>query len=143
MFSLTWQLQVLHVLGNIFWIGAIVAVGMLLVAPSPGTARDRGALARRIYTSLAVPAFALSFVTGVLRLFLDLRYYFVVTHFMHAKLPLALGVIAIHHIIGARAKRMAASATEDAGRVRVLTPILAILAAASAWLALTEPFSNR
>lgn len=140
MFSLKGQLQTLHVLGNLFWIGAIVAVGLLLVVSGPGSAKERGGLARRVYTAVAVPAFVLSFTTGLLRLVLDLPYYFTGSHFMHAKLPLALGVIALHHVIGARAQRMSDGAIGDAGPVRVLTIVLAVGAVLSGWLALTKPF---
>lgn len=140
MFSLKWQLQTLHVLGNLFWIGAIVATGLLLVTKGPGSTRDRAALARQIYLKLAVPAFGVSFLAGTLRLLLDLSYYFTEKHFMHAKLPLAVGVVVIHHLVGARARRMESGAAADPGPVRILTWLLAVFAVLSAWLALTEPF---
>jgi putative membrane protein len=59
---------------------------------------------------------------------------------MHLKLTLALGVIALHHILGARARRAAAGdagAVNGAGR---LVSVLALLAAGTAWVALTKPF---
>lgn len=140
MFTLNWQLQALHVLGNLVWIGAILATGFLLITEGPGSARQRGALARQIYLKLAVPGFIVSFLAGTLRLLSDLPYYFVEKHFMHAKLPLALGVIAIHHLVGGRAKRMESGTQADAGSVRFLTPLLGVFAVLSAWLALVEPF---
>jgi putative membrane protein len=137
-FSLKWQLQSLHVIANLFWIGAIVAVGVLLTAQSTGSVKERAGLALRVYGAVAVPAFVVSFLAGALRLAQDLPYYFKETHFMHAKLPLALGVIAIHHVLGARARRMAKGSVADAGPARTLTLVLAVCAAVAAWLALTE-----
>lgn len=137
--SLELALRNLHVISNLFWIGSIVAVGLVLAAEG-GSEKDRGALAHAIYRKIAAPAFGLSFLFGVGRLIASLKYYLVITHFMHLKLTLALGVIAIHHVLGARARRAAkgeSGATRAAGR---LTWILAILAVASAWTALAKPF---
>lgn len=138
--SLELILRNLHVVANLFWIGSIVAVGVLLAA-DVGSEKERGALAHAVYRKIAAPAFGLSFLLGGARLLLSLKYFFVVTHFMHAKLPLALGVIAIHHVLGARARRAAkgdASATRAAGR---LTLALVVLAAGTAWIALAKPFA--
>src|ERR1043165_1806645 len=98
----------LHVTANVVWIGSILAVGRLLAA-TEGDAKVRGVLARRVYQSLATPAFVISFVAGAIRLALSPDYYFVATHFMHAKLLLALVVIGLHHVIGGRAKKTAAA----------------------------------
>jgi protoporphyrinogen IX oxidase len=111
-----------------------------VLAADVASEKDRGALALAIYRKIATPAFGLSFLFGVGRLLFGLRYYFVITHFMHAKLPLALGVIAIHHVLGARARRAAkgeTGATRAAGR---LTLILVVLAVGTAWIALAKPF---
>jgi protoporphyrinogen IX oxidase len=133
------QLRNLHVIANLFWIGSIVSVGLLVTLPL-GAARERGALARALYTKLAVPAFLISFLAAAVRLVSDLNYYFVATHWMHAKLPLALGVIALHHVLGARARRLADGSRKDGGPAGVLTAVLAVLAVGSAWLALGKPF---
>jgi putative membrane protein len=59
---------------------------------------------------------------------------------MHAKLPLALGVIALHHLLGARARRAERGETTALRPVPLMTALLAVLAAGSAWLALSKPF---
>jgi protoporphyrinogen IX oxidase len=131
-----------HVVANLVWIGSILAVGLLLVR-GPGDAKQRGEAGRLVYRSLAVPGFVASFVMGVVQLARDPAVYFKLTKFMHAKLPLALIVIALHHVIGARARRMAAGEAEDAGPTFVLVQILAACAFASALLALLKPFLAR
>ena len=55
---------------------------------------------------------------------------------MHAKLPLALGVIGLHHVIGARARKTAAGALQDAGPVGTLTAVLAVLAVGASFFAI-------
>ena len=92
----------LHVTGNIVWIGSILAVATVILSPG-GASKSGGQMALAIYRRLAVPAFLLSFVCGAVRLGLDLHLYLKVTHWMHAKLPLALAVIGIGIIAVARA----------------------------------------
>jgi protoporphyrinogen IX oxidase len=58
---------------------------------------------------------------------------------MHAKLPVALVVIALHHVIGARAKRLASGARTEAGPVGMLTAALLAAAAVAAFLGLARP----
>jgi putative membrane protein len=136
--SLEWFLRSLHVLANLYWVGSIVAVAALLSAPS-ASPKERGELAGFVYRRIAAPAFGLSFLSGTVRLLLDLEYYFVTTHFMHAKLPLALGVIALHHVIGARVRRAAAGDAQAVRGTARLGVALAVLAAGAAWFALTKP----
>lgn len=118
----------IHVTANIFWIGAIVAVGLLVCADKVD-AKLRGALAADIYKKVAAPAFGLSFLAGAGRLFADTAYYFKQTHFMHLKLLFALIVIGLHHVIGARAKKLASGEATDAGPTKALLGVLAVSAA--------------
>jgi len=137
--SLESLLRNLHVLANLFWVGSIVAVGVILAAKA-ASPKERGELAHFVYRRVAAPAFGISFLMGLARLALSPAFYFKLTHFMHLKLTLALGVIALHHILGARARRAAkgeASAVNGAGR---LVALLALLAVGTAWVALTKPF---
>lgn len=132
-------LRNLHVLSNLFWIGGIVAVGLILAANS-ATPKERGQLAHFVYKRLAAPAFGFSFLFGLGRLAFSPAYYFKLTHFMHLKLTLAVAVIALHHILGARARRAAAGdaqAVEGSGR---LVSVLVLLCVGTAWVALTKPF---
>lgn len=125
----------LHVIGNLVWIGAILAVGVI-VAGTVGDPKTRGEIALGVYKRLAVPAFVLSFVCGAVRLFLDPAFYLKQHHWMHAKLPLALGVIALHHVIGGRAKKLARGAVQDGGPAAILTAVLAVAAVGAAFFAI-------
>jgi len=126
----------LHVTANLFWIGAITAVGLLILS-NRVEPKVRGELAASIYQRLAAPAFVVSFLAGTARLFSDTQYYFKTTHFMHAKLLFALIVIGLHHVIGARAKKLASGEATDAGPTKAL---LGVLAACAALAALTVIF---
>jgi protoporphyrinogen IX oxidase len=120
----------LHISGNIVWIGSILAVGVILASPAgdlEGTAnadprstlKIRGEIALRVYMRLAVPAFVLSFACGATRLLMNTSYYLVEHHWMHPKLLVAVAVIGLHHVIGARAK---AASKADATRLRPDAP---------------------
>lgn len=132
-------LVVLHVVANLVWIGSISAVALIL-GGAHGDAKLRGAVGLDVYRKLAVPAFVIAFASGLTRLILDTRLYLVVTHYMHPKLTLALVVIALHHVIGARAKRMASGAKSEAGPMPLLAGLLVACAAVAAFLVLVKPF---
>src|SRR5215468_9940312 len=121
----------LHISGNIVWIGSILAVAVVL-AGGKGEPKARGEIASDIYRRLAVPSFVVSFVCGAIRLGLDPSYYLKLHHWMHAKLPLALAVIALHHVIGARARKVANGAVQDAGPAGILGVVLGVAAIGAA-----------
>ncbi len=108
-------LIVLHVMANLVWIGSIACVGWLVAAAARADNASAATLARGLYLRVAVPAFLASFVFGASRLFMDPAYYMHL-HWFHAKLTAVLIVIALHHVIGARAKKVAAGSMQ-AGRV--------------------------
>ncbi len=122
-------LKWLHVSANLFWLGGLCAVALVLLADAETTLR--GTLARSIYLKLAVPAFLVSLLAGVGRLVMDVPYFLSRTHFMHAKLVFALAVIAIHHLIGARAKKLATGRSTDLGPLRMLLAGLVLTALAA------------
>lgn len=138
MSSPTTALVAAHVLANVVWIGSILSVALLV-----GRARfmadgaEVGGLALRVYRQLAVPAFVGSFVFGLTYFVLGIRVY---AHmpWMHAKLTLALGIIALHHIIGAKAKRAAAGKAKEAGGTTGLLIAMLALAAGVVWLAVVK-----
>ncbi|MFO0758078.1 MAG: CopD family protein [Byssovorax sp.] len=124
----------LHVTANLVWIGSILAVTRVIQSAS-ADAKTRGALALDIYKKLAVPAFVVSFVCGAARLGMDPALYFKQSHWMHAKLPLALGVIGLHHVIGARAKKLSLGTVQDGGPAAILGAVIAVLAMGAAFFA--------
>jgi putative membrane protein len=125
----------LHVVGNLVWIGAILAVGVTILSKA-GDPKTRGEIALGIYMRLAVPAFVVSFAAGAARLLSDPAFYLKQHHWMHAKLPLALTVIALHHVIGGRAKKLARGTVQDAGPAAILTAVLAVAAVGAAFFAI-------
>ena len=129
----------LHVAAVVVWIGSILSVAVVCTS-STGDTKLRGQLATELYKKLAVPAFLIAFLAGAARLVSDLGGYFVATKFMHPKLTLALVVIALHHVIGARAKRMATEQTKDAGNALTLAVALLACAVAASFFAVLKPF---
>jgi putative membrane protein len=114
-YSLPVVLVAAHVFANVVWIGAILSVAVVTArAPFVADLADLGSLARRIYWRLAVPGFLASLATGAARIALGPDLYAHLPWF-HAKLGLAVIVIILHHIIGARARRVGRG-NSDAGR---------------------------
>jgi len=104
-------LIVLHVMANLVWIGSIASVGWLAGAAAGAKSTDAALLARALYLRVATPAFIGSFVCGLARLVMDPAYYMHL-HWFHAKLTAVLVVIALHHVIGGRTKKLAAGSMQ-------------------------------
>jgi uncharacterized membrane protein len=103
-----------HVLANLVWIGALLAE-VVLLGPAPWLAdpAEAGTLARRVHTRLAIPAFLASVGAGLVRL-VPSRHAYAAMPWMYAKLVFALGLIVLHHIIGARSRRVARGSVRSA-----------------------------
>jgi protoporphyrinogen IX oxidase len=132
-------LVALHVAANLVWIGAILSVALALVSHA-GDGRSGAQIAYELYRKLAVPAFVVSFVAGLSRLMLDLELYFGSTKYMHGKLLFAAIVIALHHVIGARAKAVSAGRRSSPGPIGVLALLLLISAVAAVLFVIMKPF---
>ena len=114
-----------------------------LVDARPARAVDSRAAAQiayELYRKLAIPAFVVSFVTALTRLLLSTELYFVETKYMHGKLLFAVIVIGLHHVIGARAKAVAAGRRSSPGPVGVLALLLLISAVAATLFVILKPF---
>ena len=122
----------LHIVGNIVWIGSILAVAAAITGKG-GDAKVRGELGLRIYRLLSVPAFVLSFFAGTARLLMDTKYYLSEHHWMHGKLLFALVVIGIHHVVGGRAKKLARGTVQDAGATATMAVVLLVSAIVAAF----------
>jgi putative membrane protein len=104
--SLPFVLLAAHLSANVVWIGSILAVAAFGAGATASTSpAEVGALARRVYSRLAQPAFAVSFLAGLCLILLAPKAYARMP-WMHAKLTLAVVVIALHHVIGARVRRI-------------------------------------
>ena len=128
----------LHVLANVVWIGSLLAVALLLSEASKGgMAVEAARHGRRIYLRLSVPAFAVSLLCGAGVLLASISSY---RHapWMHAKLALAIALIAIHHVIGARARRASQGQAEAALGASGLGIAAFVCSAGVVWLAITR-----
>ncbi len=106
--TLSAALLAAHVLANIVWIGALLSETVLLAqATWLSDPPEAGAFARRLHTRLAIPAFLASVAAGLARL-LPARYLYARMPWMYAKLGFAVVIIVLHHVIGGRARRLAA-----------------------------------
>ena len=139
MTTLYQALVALHVAANLVWIGAILSVSLALVSGA-ADGRAGAQIAYELYRKLAAPAFAVSFVCGLTRLMLSLELYFVETKYMHGKLFFAVIVIALHHVIGARAKAMGIGRRSSPGPVGVLALLLLVSAVAATLFVILKPF---
>lgn len=129
----------LHVISNIVWVGAVLAIAVVI---SSGVAEPDvlGRVGIRVHQRLAMPAFAISLVAGGARLAMDTGYYFGQTKFMHGKLFLALVVIGLDHAIRARAKRMASGASKGPAGAAGLAVGVLLAAAGAVFFAVLKPF---
>jgi len=121
----------LHVMANLVWIGSIASVGWLTAAASrqddPLVGKVVAELGYRLYKRAAVPAFLVSFAFGLGRLLTDPGTYMRL-HWFHGKLTFALGVIALHHVIGAKARRTAAGSMQSGRSSAILVGALLVCA---------------
>lgn len=99
-------------MANMVWIGSIACVGWLVFAAAKAEDRSAAVLARGLYLRVAMPAFLVSFLFGGLQLAMAPAAYMHL-HWFHAKLTFALVVIALHHVLGAKAKRLATAAARE------------------------------
>jgi putative membrane protein len=128
------------VLANVVWIGALLAVAALVGrAPFVAEPAEVGVLARRVYWQFAVPGFIASFVAGVARIALMPQAY-AHLYWMHAKLGLALVVIVLHHVIGARARRVARGQAEAGSGAGFLSFVVFLCVAGAVFLGVTKTF---
>ena len=127
-----------HVLANVVWIGALLAVTRILKrAGSTEDPAGVGGVARDVYLRLAVPAFLVSFGAGLAQIVLAPMVYAHMPWF-HAKLTFALVVIGLHHVIGARAKRAAAGNPGASGGISLLGALTFAAAAGAVFLGVAK-----
>jgi chemotaxis protein MotB len=127
-----------HVLANLVWIGALLSETFLLGrAPWLADPVQAGFLARRLHTGLAVPAFLVSIAAGSARLYLSLHDYAAMPS-MYLKLAFALGVIVLHHMIGARARRVASGTVHAAGGAWLLGLLTVVMSAGAVLFAIAK-----
>jgi putative membrane protein len=119
-------LLVFHVVANLVWIGSSVATALL--AARAATLGDGGkALAEAahelLYRRVSSPAFYASFLcgAGIVAMSADTYMH---AHWFHGKLFFALCTIAVHHIIGARARKVHAGGMQAGKSGGILSGVL-------------------
>jgi protoporphyrinogen IX oxidase len=121
----------LHVMSNLVWIGSIASVGWLTAAASrqddPLVGKVVAELGYRLYKVAAVPAFLASFGFGVGRFLVDPGTYMRL-HWFHGKLTFALAAIALHHVIGGKARKTAGGSMQSGRSSAILVGALLVCA---------------
>jgi putative membrane protein len=139
----------LHVVAVVAWIGGDLAMAVVATS-SDGDEKLRGTLARKLYQRIAAPGFTVAFALGLYRLLTGWRAATVDANgivaggygkapWMHIKLTLALVIIAVHHIMGARAKKMMKDGAKP-GPMGVLGAIVAACALGAIVMVIVRPF---
>jgi putative membrane protein len=82
-----------------------------------------------VYVALAQPAFGLALLGGVGALSENTRAYMHM-HWMHGKLAAVVVLIALHHILGAKARRAASGGMQAGRNGGTLTGVLLVCALA-------------
>jgi putative membrane protein len=100
-------LVTLHLVGNVVWIGSLLAAAWLcgaarMMAEGP----EVGRLARSIYRRFAAPAFVLSLLSGIGRIVASPGDY-AHAHWFHAKMAAVVLLIVAHHVVGGRVRKVA------------------------------------
>lgn len=127
----------LHVFAVVLWIGSISSVGILLA--SSGAAPElRGRLAGNIFKGLSSPSFGVALVLGIVCFAADPSGSLIRNPNMHAKLTFAVVVIALHHGLGIRARKMSRG-QRLGGAHWSITAILITCAAAAVWFVMAKP----
>jgi putative membrane protein len=120
-------LVAIHVIFNLVWIGSITAVGWLVHRASKAkdaqAAEASGVLALDLYRNVAVWGFLGSFIAAVAVIGTNAQTY-MHAHWLHGKITVALGVIALHHVIGARAKKVAGGSMQAGAAGGILVLVL-------------------
>ena len=141
----------LHVAAVVAWIGGDLAIAVVATA-SEGDDKTRGTLARKLYQRVAAPGFTLAFALGLYKLLTGWRAASVDANgivaggyakapWMHVKLTLALVVIAVHHIMGARAKKMMKDGAKP-GPMGILGAVVAACALGAIVMVVVRPFQH-
>lgn len=127
-----------HLIANLAWIGSIIAVGLLVARSAQPDSAGFGKAARAVYQKVSAPAFGISFLFGIVLIAREPGYFKM--GWFHVKLTAALVVIALHHVIGGRAKKAEAGELTGDGGAQVMTLVLGLATAVVAFMVITRPF---
>lgn len=113
-----------HLLAVLLWIGSLVSITRVLTAGAteePAVQAKFAALARRIYRTVASPWMGVATLAGF-GLLAASRFIFFRFGYFHGKFTMALVMLALHFVLGARVR-----AAEAAGRTDGVAPQVRLL----------------
>lgn len=113
-----------HVLSLLLWIGSLVSITRVITAgvgEEPAVQAKFAALARRIYRTVSSPWMGIATIAGFAMIGVAKGAYFRFGWF-HGKLTLALVMLALHFVLGARVR-----SAEAAGRTDGVAPQMRVL----------------
>ncbi|MDB4991062.1 MAG: hypothetical protein JWN04_6240 [Myxococcaceae bacterium] len=119
--------KILHVLGNVLWIGggAASAFAFVLLAHEDEKVRLAGARALRTLTlTLVTPGFLLSISAGLIMLLTFWSEQYAKAPWMHVKLTLGIVAAAFSGVLSGRLRRAAAGSEVSPGSIRLAGSIL-------------------
>jgi len=126
-------LLAVHVLSLLLWVGGLVSITRLLAGAGADDAPARATLARSargLYRSVASPWMGIALLTG-LGMIGALHGEQFKHGWFHGKFTLALVMLALHFVLGARVRRVEAQGLTDADIGWVRTLQLAVLGVAA------------
>jgi protoporphyrinogen IX oxidase len=133
--------KIVHVIGNILWLGggALAAFAFLQLASSDAATRKSGALAlRKSALLLVTPGMLLSFAAGLTMLLSYWSELYAKAPWMHMKLTVGLIAAAFSGVLSARLRKASEGHVVSPGSVRLAGIILVVSAIAGVSLVLTR-----
>ena len=122
-----------HVLSLLLWIGSLVSITRVVTAgvgEEPAVQARFAALARRIYRTVASPWMGIATLSGFGMVAAARGMYFRFGWF-HGKFTLALVILALHFVLGARVRAAEAAGRTDGVAPQMRALQLAVLVAAA------------
>jgi protoporphyrinogen IX oxidase len=139
-------IKALHLLGVIFWMGGLLAVGSLLTASASASTDLRarfGSLGRSLYFSVNAPAMALALSCGIAMILMQPAGYLKSQPWLHSKLTLVAGIFIIDHMMMHRLRKLSQNTAEPSmlERAKWLLAAALTLGAVSVFLAVLRPWT--
>lgn len=95
-----------HILGIVFWLGGLIYITRLLKIMNEALHLPTAQMLERSFWGFVVSGLVLATGSGLYQLFYKgLSYYFVDTHWFHAKATLLLVLYVVTFLVGAQARR--------------------------------------
>ncbi|MFW6051754.1 MAG: hypothetical protein ACODAU_11300 [Myxococcota bacterium] len=132
--------RLLHFVGNIFWLGGVVSVGLVGAGLAGASERSHAAPLRRTALTIATPGMVLAWLGGLGMLLPAWGEVYARAGWMHGKITLALIAAALTGVLTGRLRRAANGTGElKPGLLRGLSWTVLVLALLTVGLAVLRP----